>query len=57
MFKLAVTPATTRQQAASKKSMIGRVWLNAEGEIDGDPDCEVDKPAEDDGSAEEEHAL
>lgn len=26
-------------------------------EIDGDPDFEEDEPAEDDGSAEEEHAL
>lgn len=33
IFKLAVTPATTRQEMARKKSMIGRSWLKAPGEL------------------------
>lgn len=33
VFKLAITPATNRQELAYKKSLIGRMWLKAEGEF------------------------
>ena len=33
VFKMAVTPATTATQLADKRSMIGRVWLKAKGEV------------------------
>lgn len=33
VFKMAVTPATTATQLAEKRSMIGRVWLKAKGEV------------------------
>lgn len=33
VFKLAVTPATNKRQLASKKRVIGKVWLKAEGEV------------------------